>query len=82
MPQCHYSYSGSVLQYEIIKLIINATESSSHNTHTAPATHDEDEKKTKMKITMKMKIADGSHQYCHWPHFLVAFLLDQINHIY
>ena len=38
--------------------------------------------KMQMKIMMKMKIGDGSHQYCHWPHFLVAFLLDQINHIY
>ena len=35
MPQCHYSYSGSVLQYAITKLIINATESSSHNTHSS-----------------------------------------------
>ena len=34
-----------------------------------------------MTMMMNIKLVEASHQYCHWPHFLGAFLLDQINHI-
>ena len=34
-----------------------------------------------MAMMMIIKLVEASHQYCHWPHFLGAFLLDQINHI-